>query len=82
MRWTMLKPTKATSNLPRLTVQDDASVFVSGDQSKRDLYTLRFSTNLKGITAIRLEALPDDRLPHGGPGPGLLRGAGRRLLPE
>ncbi len=68
MRWTILKPTKASSNLPRLTVQDDASVFVSGDQSKRDLYTLQLSTNLKGITAIRLEALPDDRLPHGGPG--------------
>ena len=36
MRWTVLKPTKATANLPRLTVQDDASVFASGDQSKRD----------------------------------------------
>jgi len=68
VRWTVLRPTKATANLPRLSVQDDASVFVSGDQSKRDLYTLRFSTGLKGITAIRLEALPDDRLPHGGPG--------------
>jgi Protein of unknown function (DUF1553)/Protein of unknown function (DUF1549)/Planctomycete cytochrome C len=75
VRWTVLKPTKATSNLPRLSVQEDASVFASGDQSKRDLYTLRFSNSLKGITAIRLEALPDDRLPHGGPGRVFYEGA-------
>ena len=56
----MLKPIQATSNLPHLSVQDDGSIFASGDQSKRDLYTLRFSTGLKGITAIRLEVLPDD----------------------
>ncbi len=68
VRWTVLKPTKATANLPHLSVQEDGSIFASGDQSKRDLYTLRFSTDLKRITAIRLEALPDERLPHGGPG--------------
>ena len=34
MRWSVLKPTRATSNLPRLSVQDDGSIFASGDQSK------------------------------------------------
>ena len=68
MRWTVLKPTTATSNLPLLSVQEDGSIFASGDQSKRDLYTLRFSTGLKPITAIRLETIPDDRLPRRGPG--------------
>jgi len=68
VRWTVLKPTAVTANLPRLSVQEDASVFASGDQSKRDLYTLQFATRPRRITAIRLEALPDDRLPHGGPG--------------
>ncbi len=68
VRWSVLKPTAATANLPHLSVQADGSIFASGDQSKRDLYTLRFSTGLKRITGIRLEVLPDERLPHGGPG--------------
>jgi hypothetical protein len=68
VRWTTLRPTEATANLPRLSVEADGSIFASGDQSKRDLYTLRFSPGSKRITAIRLEALPDERLPRGGPG--------------
>ena len=68
VRWTVLKPRKATSNLPRLTIEDDGSIFASGDQSKRDVYTVQLESGLKGITAIRLEALPDDRLPNRGPG--------------
>jgi Protein of unknown function (DUF1553)/Protein of unknown function (DUF1549)/Planctomycete cytochrome C len=66
--WKVLRPTQATANLPRLSVEDDGSIFASGDQSKRDVYTLRFNTDLKKITAIRLEVIPDDRLPHRGPG--------------
>ena len=64
----MLKPKKATSNLPRLSIEADGSVIASGDQSKRDVYTVQLEAGLKGITAIRLEALPDDRLPNRGPG--------------
>jgi hypothetical protein len=66
--WRLLTPVKATANLPHLSVESDASVFVSGDQSKRDLYSLVFRGNLSGATAIRLEALPDERLPNHGPG--------------
>ena len=66
--WTILRPNELKSNLPLLTVQPDHSVLASGDISKSDLYDLAF-TNLTGrITAIRLEALPDDRLPAHGPG--------------
>ena len=68
VRWHVLRPTGATANVPHLSVQDDGSIFASGDQSKRDLYTLRFCTDLERITAIRLEVIPDERLPHGGPG--------------
>ncbi len=68
VRWTMLRPTEAKSNLPLLTVLDDDSVFASGDQTKSDTYRLKFKTQVQGITAIRLEALPDDRLPRHGPG--------------
>jgi hypothetical protein len=66
--WTPLRPVTATSRVPVLTVQEDASVFVSSDQTKSDTYELKFKTEARGITAFRLEALPDDRLPRRGPG--------------
>jgi uncharacterized protein DUF1549/uncharacterized protein DUF1553/cytochrome c len=68
VRWTPLRPASAKSNLPLLTVLDDASVLASGDQTKRDLYDVSFRADLRGITAVRLEALPDDSLPKRGPG--------------
>ncbi len=67
-RWTILRPIEAKANLPLLTIEKDDCIFASGDQTKSDTYTLRFKTNLKGITGIRIEALPDDRLPKRGPG--------------
>jgi hypothetical protein len=66
--WVPLRPTSATSLVPVLTVLPDDSVLVSSDQTKSDTYNLTFRSDLKGITAIRLEALPDERLPQGGPG--------------
>lgn len=66
--WTSLRPVEATSNLPLLTIERDDAVFASGDTAKVDVYTLRFQPVPAGVTAIRLEALPDARLPEGGPG--------------
>jgi Protein of unknown function (DUF1553)/Protein of unknown function (DUF1549)/Planctomycete cytochrome C len=68
VQWTVLKPTTAKGNIPTLTIESDGTVFVSGDKSKKDIYDLSLQTDLKGITAVRLEALPDDRLPNRGPG--------------
>jgi hypothetical protein len=68
VRWTVLTPSEATANVPRLSVLMDGSVFASGDQSKRDVYALQFASPPQRITAIRLEVLPDERLPRGGPG--------------
>ena len=68
VHWTALRPVEAKSSLPLLTVLDDNSVLASGDQNKRDVYDLKFRTNLKGITAIRLEVLPHESLPKHGPG--------------
>jgi len=68
VQWTPLRPHEAKSNMPLLTVQPDDSVFASGDITKSDTYELKLRTDLRGITAIRLEALPDDRLPRHGPG--------------
>jgi Protein of unknown function (DUF1553)/Protein of unknown function (DUF1549)/Planctomycete cytochrome C len=68
VEWKILKPTSAKGNVPTLTIEADGTIFVSGDKSKKDIYDLTYQTDLKGITAVRLEALPDDRLPSRGPG--------------
>ncbi len=68
VRWVPLAPFKARSNLPHLSIEAEGSVFVSGDQSKRDLYKVEFRDGLAGVRAIRLETLPDERLPNHGPG--------------
>ena len=66
--WTALPPVAATSNSPLLTIQPDASIFGSGDITKSDTFEVKFRDLPPGITAVRLEALPDDRLPNHGPG--------------
>lgn len=66
--WTPLKPAALKSNLPLLTVQPDSSVLASGDITKSDTYDLSFVPLPAAITAIRLEALPDESLPAHGPG--------------
>lgn len=67
-RWNVLRPTRLAANIPVLTLLDDDSVLAIGDTTKHDEYDLDFATDLRGITAIRLEALPHERLPAGGPG--------------
>jgi hypothetical protein len=66
--WRVLAPAAAKSNLPLLTIETDGSVYSSGDQSKRDVYETEMAAGPEPITALRLEALPDDRLPRKGPG--------------
>jgi hypothetical protein len=67
-KWLTLKPSKTEAGLTKLTLQTDGSLFASGDAQKRDIYTLTFDDLPKGVTAIRIEALPDNRLPANGPG--------------
>jgi len=66
--WTILKPASVTSGVPLFTVEPDQSVFVHGDMTKSDAYDLAFETGGRRITALRLEALTDERLPRNGPG--------------
>lgn len=68
--WQSLRPVSIVSTLPRLSIMEDDSVFASGDFNKRDVYDLSFElTGVENpVTAIRIEALPDERLPAGGPG--------------
>ncbi|HEY3897721.1 MAG TPA: DUF1553 domain-containing protein [Chthoniobacter sp.] len=46
----------------------DGSLLAHGEMPETDTYTIRVQTALQGITAFRLEALPDDSLPSHGPG--------------
>jgi hypothetical protein len=66
--WTILRPDELKSSTPTLKRRPDNSVLASGDITKSDTYDLTFRTPLHDITAIRLEALPDDSLPNHGPG--------------
>ncbi len=65
--WQVLKPQALKANLALLTPQADDSIFATGDQSKSDTYEITYKLP-KGTTALRLEAIPDDRLPEHGPG--------------
>jgi hypothetical protein len=66
--WRLLTPVQASSELPSLNIEPDQSIFASGDFSKRDVYDLKFKTDLPKIAAIKIEVLPDSRLPKQGPG--------------
>ena len=68
--WTVAVPVSFHSNLPKLERMDDNSIFASGDFTKRDEYKIELDCSevTAPISAIRLEVLPDDRLPAAGPG--------------
>jgi Protein of unknown function (DUF1553)/Protein of unknown function (DUF1549)/Planctomycete cytochrome C len=66
--WTILKPDAMVSNEPILSLEPDHSIFVSGDTTKDDRFTLTFKNVPAGLAALRLEALTDSRLPANGPG--------------
>jgi hypothetical protein len=46
----------------------DGSVLATGKNPQADTYRLTASSKLRSIAAVRLEVLPDESLPHGGPG--------------
>jgi hypothetical protein len=69
IKWRPLTPSEVKSEGgATCTVQDDATVLVSGTAPETDTYTIHCSTDLDRITAVRLEALPHESLPQGGPG--------------
>jgi hypothetical protein len=66
--WQPVQVLVATSNSPTLLVLGDGIVRAAGDTTKHDTYRLEIAAAERAITAIRLEALPDDTLPARGPG--------------
>lgn len=65
--WQVVVPHRRSANLARFDEMPDKSLFAQGDVSKEDTYELAVAAPA-GTTAIRLEALPDERLPSNGPG--------------
>jgi hypothetical protein len=82
-KWTVLRPAKiASRGHATLETQSDGSVLASGDCPNNDVYSLEFTTPISGITAIKLEVLPDESLPENGPGRAPLFMPGDFLLSE
>ncbi|HYG76173.1 MAG TPA: PSD1 and planctomycete cytochrome C domain-containing protein, partial [Planctomycetota bacterium] len=67
--WTVLEISRTLSQENvELLPQPDGSLLASGLTPDTDTYTFTVRTPLKGITGVRLELLPDESLPHKGPG--------------
>ncbi len=66
---TVLKPVEMKSQEGEtLTLEEDGSIFVSGVNPQRAVYTLKFKPPIPLIGAIGLETLPDSRLPNSSAG--------------
>jgi Protein of unknown function (DUF1553)/Protein of unknown function (DUF1549)/Planctomycete cytochrome C len=66
--WKPLTPIATDANLALLSIEPDDCIFASGDTAKQDYYEVTFAASDEAITALRLEVLPDERLPARGPG--------------
>ena len=68
-RWTILQPiTYASAGGAKLEVQVDNSVLASGKNPDREVYQIEAKLKAGYYTAIRLEGLTDQSLPHKGAG--------------
>ena len=68
LTWNTLKPVKAVTNMPLLTIQPDGAMLGSGDITKADTYQITLAPAAAAVRAIRLEVLPHESLPAHGPG--------------
>ncbi|MBA63383.1 MAG: hypothetical protein CMJ76_13580 [Planctomycetaceae bacterium] len=66
--WIPITPVRMITNLPHLQAEPEHIIFASGDSTKHDIFELEFDVTETEVRAIRLEALPDPRLPNYGPG--------------
>ena len=69
VEWIPLLPSSVAGSKDLvLNIESDRSVSVETKEAKNGVYTVMLPTNLKNITAIRLETLPTEKLPNAGPG--------------
>ena len=76
--WTIVRPSEMKSSMPELAVQANGAVLAAGDITKSDAYQMKFPVRQKAVTAIRLEVLPHESLPEGGPGMTYYEDIGKR----
>jgi len=68
-KWVTLDPAKLESTGgATMKLLEDKSVLLGGAAEEHDVYIITAKTDLKNVTALRVEALPDASLPKGGPG--------------
>jgi hypothetical protein len=58
---------RSPRNVPAVSI-GPGIVFVGGDSLKHEVYDVQLHGDLAGVTALRLEVLPDSRFPSGGLG--------------
>lgn len=64
LKWTKVTPESFHSPYgSTLTLEDDKSIFVSGINPRNDTYILTIPATLPSIAAVRVEGVPDLRLP-------------------
>ncbi len=69
IQWQVLPVELVTSDgATRFELLDDGSALATGEAYDKENYTAQLARPTGGVTALRLEALPDDTLPHQGPG--------------
>jgi hypothetical protein len=67
--WTTITPATLSSLAgATLSTREDGTILASGTNGATDTYTLSFTQLPPGVTAVRIEALPDATLPKSGPG--------------
>jgi mono/diheme cytochrome c family protein len=68
--WRLLMPESINSKTPKTTFKNlgDGSFLAEGKAGDSDTYTVIATSNQPNITAVRVEALAHQSLPHGGPG--------------
>jgi mono/diheme cytochrome c family protein len=67
--WVPLKGARfASTGSSTFEQLEDGSIVVAGDNPQDNTYTVTANVPIAAVRAIRIEALPDPRLPQGGPG--------------
>jgi Protein of unknown function (DUF1553)/Protein of unknown function (DUF1549)/Planctomycete cytochrome C len=82
-KWEIARPSHLQSKKhATMSILPDGSVLATGDKPNNDVYTVEIPVTTPGVTALRLEVLPDPSLPDNGPGRAPLFSVGDFLLTE
>ena len=82
VKWTVVRPRQMQSSKPFLTLLKDNSVLAGGDTAKSVTYDLSFAPPFRDITAVRIEAFPDQACRTAGRAWCITKGSGDFFLSE